>query len=285
MVVDSLVGKHGRHLPLWKSKPNTPLSLVTLDIRSSDLTQVVTRFKPDVINHHAALISVTSSMTNPLADANTNIMGTLNVLNAAAKAGTVSQFIFASSGGALYGNVTAPCDEYTPAEPMSPYGLAKATAEQYIGFYRSHFRTTILRYANVYGPRQKIGGETGVIALFAEALTSNKPVTIFGDGYQTRDYVYVGDVAQANVLALGLANHATINIGTSQAVTTRQVFTQLAKATGYQGKPHFAPARAGEIRHSCLAYNRAQKLLGWQPLTSFSTGVDQVVRWLKAEKS
>lgn len=286
MAIDSLVSKTGRHLsPLVTTNRSQTgsLSLVTLDIRSTELTKVVSRFKPDVINHHAALISVTGSMTNPLADANTNIMGTLNLLNAAAQSGSVSQFIFASSGGALYGNVVNPCDENTVAQPLSPYGLAKATAEQYIGFYRSSFRTSILRYANVYGPRQKIGGETGVIALFAEALVKNKSVTIFGDGHQTRDYVYVGDVAQANVLALGLTDHTTLNIGTSQAITTREVFAKLAQATGYRGTPHFAPARPGEIRHSCLSYQKAQKVLGWYPTTSFAKGVNQVVRWLQSE--
>ena len=205
--------------------------------------------------------------------------------------GGAPRFIFASSGGAIYGDTgRLPADEETPARPLSPYGLTKWTFESYLHIWRQVHGITpvILRYANVYGPRQNAEGEAGVIAMFSRRLLRGKPCTIYGDGCSTRDYVYVGDVVRAHQLALTLGEGGTFNIGTGHQTTIRTVFDTVRVAAdrilggdaGGPRQPDYAPVRAGEVSRSALDNRRAGEVLGWTPQTSFEEGVAHTVDWL-----
>ena len=275
------------------SKRNLPAAaaLFAGDIsQAADVATVFQRFQPEVVCHYAAQLDVRHSLEDPAHDAATNILGGLNVLLQAAQGG-VRRFIFASSGGAIYGNTARlPADEETPARPLSPYGLTKWTFESYLHIWRQvhGIVPVILRYANVYGPRQNAEGEAGVIAIFSRRLLRGKPCVIYGDGCSTRDYVYVGDVVRANQLALTLQDGGTFNIGTGQQTTIRTVFDTVRVAADrilggeVEGprQPDYAPGRAGEVYRSALDNQRAREILGWTPQTSFEEGVAQTVEWL-----
>ena len=251
---------------------------------SSFLAQVLAEFKPEVINHHAAQISVVYSAREPVWDAQLNILGTMNLLQAAKECESVQKFIYISSGGAMYGNpVTLPCDEDTEAQPVSPYGLSKYVAERYVWLLSqdAHFKATVLRYSNVYGPRQDPHGEAGVCAIFAERLIKNQSVTIFGDGTQVRDYIYVGDVAAANVAALTAGEGRAYNIATCRGTSTNEVFTTLKMETGYEGEAVHGVARQGEVQAVYLSAARAAKELKWKAKTTFKEGVRKTLAWYK----
>jgi len=252
--------------------------LYTTDIRNAKLvSRIFEREHPEVVNHHAALASVVASMREPTATLETNTVGTMNLLRALGVHGRgIKRFIFASTGGALYGNPkTLPADEHTAPHPLSPYALSKLFAEGVVRYYAESLKLpfVILRYANVYGPRQNPHGEAGVFAIFSNLMQQGKQPTIFGDGSKTRDYVYVGDVAHANVLALQKATNEAVNIGTGKAVSDQMVFDTIATSLGFKKSPRYAPFRPGEVMHIRLDVKKAHRMLNWQPKVSLRDGV------------
>lgn len=240
----------------------------------------------DVVDHHAAQIDVRKSVKDPVEDARINILGTLNLLENCRKQG-VQKIVFASSGGTIYGECHEPADESKPANPLSPYGIAKLTVEYYLKFYAALYGLphTVLRYGNVYGPRQDPLGEAGVAAIFCGAILRNSSVTVFGDGRQTRDYVYVKDVAQANLLALTKGANETLNVGTQRKVSVNELFEILKAASGYKGSSNRSPARPGELMDSVLNCEKAKRVLGWSPETRIEEGLRATLEWTRGSLS
>lgn len=252
------------------------------DIRDAALLGAVfADFKPDAVSHHAAQISVPHSVDDPAYDAQINVVGSLNVWRAAREAGT-RRFLFASSGGAIYGDAPdLPVAETQPPAPLSPYGLSKQIFEMYLRQLRAYGGPVpvMLRYANVYGPRQGARGEAGVVSIFAKRLLSGQPCTIYGDGSMTRDYVFVGDLVRANLLALEKGDGGAFNIASQTQTTTLELFALLRELTGSEAAPQFAPERAGDVRFSCLDATLARRELGWAPRTTLRDGLAQVVEF------
>jgi UDP-glucose 4-epimerase len=261
---------------------------VRADIREADqIAQVVAEAAPEAIFHLAAQIDVRKSVADPAADARINVEGTINVLEAARRAG-VARLVNTSTGGAIYGDVdTIPSPESTPPAPMAGYGTSKFCAEQYCNLYaRLHGLSTVtLRYGNVFGPRQDPLGEAGVIAIFCGKLMDGGRPTIYGDGRQTRDYVYVGDVVTANLAAADRPGvGGAINIGTGQETSVLDLVAILQQASGRANfEPEFADARLGEIERSCLDVTRAREQLGWEANTSLSDGMRATLDAAKVE--
>jgi UDP-glucose 4-epimerase len=250
-------------------------TLVEGDIRSEAAFELVKCGNFDVIDHHAAHIHVGRSVENPKHDADVNIMGTLNLMAAAKESGTVKHILFASTGGAMYGNKQTPFDESMPPQPLSPYGISKRAVELYLYFYQEQYGIpfTSLRYANVYGPRQNPFGEAGVISIFLDKLKAHEQPVINGDGNQTRDYVYVEDVAKANVAALEKRVSGEFNIGTTIETDVNQIYEMVRKAAGVDIQAEHGPERPGEQRTSSLRYGKAREVLGWEPVVSLETGI------------
>ena len=265
--------------------------LFEVDVRdASAVNRAMREFAPDCVVHCAAQLDVRASVVDPAYDASVNVVGGLNVLSAARNAGA-SRFIFASTGGAIYGEPeTMPVSESAPKKPESPYGLSKASFENYLELAsrQGEIVPVVLRYSNVYGPRQGVGGEAGVVAVFAKKLLAGERCTIFGDGTSARDYVYVGDVVAANIAALTRGDNQQINIGTGQLTTVKEVFEEVQGAVaalsshGAEGVPDYAPLRAGEVDKICLDSTKAREVLGWTPQIKFGDGVREAVAWLAA---
>lgn len=255
-----------------------------LDLLSPWLPSVLREERPDAVLHHAAQASVRVSVAKPNFDAEVNVLGTIRLLEAAVAAG-VQRVVFASSGGAVYGDTTVlPTPEDTPARPVSPYGAAKLSAEHYLHYYHAvhGLSYAALRYANVYGPRQDPHGEAGVVAIFAQRLLAGQPAIIFGDGRQTRDYVYVEDVADANLRALRSAVVGAFNIGTGHETSVLDLFQRLSRLTGATvPAQHIAP-KAGEQRRSCVAIGRAAQDLDWRPTLGLEDGLCRTVKFFRA---
>ena len=232
------------------------------------------------VDHHAAHADVRQSVDDPTYDARVNVVGMLSLIAAAAAAGT-RKFIFASSGGAIYGDPdVVPCDETHPERPVSPYGASKKAGEVYLEtMSRVHgLDYTILRYPNVYGPRQHPYTEEGqVVAIFSRLMLAGRIPTIFGTGEQERDFVYVGDIVDANLRALDQGSGGTFNIGTGQGLTVNDLYRRLKDLTGYQGEVKYAPARPGEVFRISLDASRARQTLGWQPRTGLDEGLRATV--------
>jgi len=255
-----------------------------VDIRSDAAVEAVKKERPEVICHQAAQIDVRRSMADPRFDADVNVGGLLNLLQAAVAAGSVEHVVFASSGGATYGDTAViPTPESHPQRPVSCYGAAKAASEIYLGVYRANhgIKVTALRYANVYGPRQDPHGEAGVVAIFCGRLLEGKPCTIFGDGGQTRDYVFVGDVARANVLAAEKRFDGPLNVGTGVETDVNQVYAHLARAAGVTRPADHAPARMGEQRRSCIDPGAALPALGWKPEVAIADGLERTLEYFR----
>lgn len=249
---------------------------------AAELTSVVEKARPQVICHLAAQIDVRVSVEDPAEDARVNVLGTVNVLNAARVAG--ARVLFASTGGALYGeDAPIPSDETVRPEPEAPYGTAKLCAEEYLRlFNRLHgTRHGVLRLGNVYGPRQDPAGEAGVVAIFCDRAARGEPLTVFGDGEQTRDYVYVGDVVDAFVAAADSGGAGTWNIGTGTETTVLELIRLVGAAAGRDLTPEFAAPRAGELRRSALACGLAEREIGWRAGTPIDDGVAMVYRWIE----
>ncbi len=252
-----------------------------LDITDADaMMKLFMKEKPDIVNHHAALISVVKSVDEPLATFQTNVMGTMNLLLAAGACGTVKKFIFPSTAAA-YGTPTKiPVVETAPKIPLSPYGLAKVMAEDAIRFYSRTFgfQHIIFRYANVYGPRQDPKGEAGVVAIFTGLMHEGKQPTIFGDGTKSRDYCYIEDIVKANVIALRRGKNETMNLGWGKKITDQKIFDEIAKNIGYKARPIYAPYRKGEAYEISLAGAKAHATIGWKPTVTFEQGIAKYIR-------
>src|SRR5215471_13382597 len=247
------------------------------------LQQVLDSVEPELICHLAAQIDVRMSVAQPAADAQTNIVGTINVLEAAKTAG--ARVLFCSTGGALYGrDAPIPSMEDVLPLPESPYGIAKHCAEQYVGLYNRLHGTahSVLRLANVYGPRQDPTGEAGVVPIFCSQVLSGRRPTVFGDGTQTRDYVYVGDIVRAFLAAADHRRPGTWNIGTGVEVRVLDLAGVIADVTGRVVEHTFAPARPGELQRSALAVDKAQAELGWTATTALVDGIRVVCEWIEA---
>lgn len=252
-------------------------------LRASRLLELVREIKPDLICHLAAHVDVRESVASPVNDAEVNVVGTINLLEAARAVD--ARVIFASTGGALYGeDAPIPSSEDITPSPSSPYGVAKHCAEQYIGLYNRLFGTehAIVRFANVYGPRQGSTDEGGVVSIFCSNAARGKSLTIYGDGKQTRDYVYVGDCVAALLAAAKYGKAGIWNIGTGREVNILDLAELVNRITGNRSESVFMPARTGELTRSALGCERAARDLGWRPATSFADGVQAVVRWFAA---
>jgi len=265
---------------------NKDAEFVQMDIRDDKLMDLVKDNKFEVINHHAAHINVGWSVERPDHDADVNIMGSLNLMRAAKESKTVKQIIFASTGGAMYGHKQTPFDEIMVPQPLSPYGISKRATELYLYFYNEQhgINFTSLRYANVYGPRQNPHGEAGVIAIFFNCLKSGKQPVINGDGKQTRDYVYVGDVANANLLALEKKVAGEFNIGTTIETDVNQIYSLCAHEAGSDVKADHGPDRPGEQLTSSLKFDKSKKALDWEPVTELSDGIKETAEYFLGEK-
>jgi UDP-glucose 4-epimerase len=238
-------------------------------------------FRPEVVIHHAAQIDVRRSVDDPVFDANTNILGALGLLQACTRHG-VRKFVYASTGGALYGEGRQlPATEEHPVNPESPYGVSKHTLEHYLYLWKllHGLDYTVLRYPNVYGPRQNPHGEAGVNAIFILLMLQGKRPRIFGTGEQVRDYLYVMDVVEANELALALGSGEMVNLGTGIGTSVNDIFRELKAIVGFAGEPVYEAARPGEVQRIYLDATRAKRVLGWTPRVSFRDGLAQTVEW------
>jgi UDP-glucose 4-epimerase len=260
---------------------NSSAQILNLDIADPKAAKAIKEIKPDVLNHHAAQMDVRRSVADPTFDARINIIGFINLLEASKDAG-VKRVIFSSSGGAVYGDrEPIPASEEHETLPLSPYGVSKLTGELYLGYYHMAFGLpyVALRYANVYGPRQSSLGEAGVVAIFISQLLAGKSPVINGDGKQTRDYVFVGDVVRANVAALDTNYTGAINIGTGKETDVVTICESLREGVGSSVKAIYGPAKLGEQRRSCLMTSLAQKVLGWRPEVQLKEGLQQTLAY------
>ncbi len=258
------------------------------DVVTAEFDAIVAAERPDVVDHHAAQISVVASARDPQADARTNVLGTLNVLECSRRHG-VRKVIFISSGGAIYGDADVDrIPETWPPAPLSPYAIHKLTGEHYLRFYRAQhgLASTTLRYANVYGPGQDPRGEAGVVAIFCTKLLSGATPVLnaFPDdpAGMARDYVFVEDVAAANVLALEKGDGGAFNIGTGVPVKTREVLEGIARLLGKEARYTPAGPRPGDLRRSCLDVRRAAEVLGWRPSHDLAAGLAKTVAWFQS---
>lgn len=249
------------------------------------ITQIFEKEKPSIVNHHAAQIDVSFSVENPLEDAKQNVFNTLSLFELSKKYG-VKHWIYASSGGAIYGEFQKQANkETTVVKPMSPYGASKYSAEIYLKALAPLYSipVVVLRYSNVYGPRQSPTGEAGVVSVFIRKMLEGKTPTIFGKGKQTRDYVYVEDVAEANLLALQTKKMlATYNIGAGLETSVLELYHQLQKILCFNKKPRLSPPKAGEIQRSVLNIEKVREELKWKPKTMLSEGLQKTILWHKS---
>ena len=252
-------------------------------INDPRVKQIIQREGPEIIFHLAAQSSVRQSTLDPVADADSNVLGTIRLLDAAASEG-VEKIVFSSTGGAIYGNPdTIPCDEDTPVNPLTPYALSKYVSELYLElFYRTYgLQYTILRYANVYGPGQDPNGEAGVIAIFAGLMLRGRSPNIYGDGKQERDFVYVSDIVEANLAAMYLGDGRIYNIGSGEPVTINRICSLLQGCTELDQKPVYRPRRAGDVLKIALDHSRATRELGWEPKIPLEEGLRHSVDYVR----
>lgn len=290
VVVDNLYSGKWENL-------NPDAKFYLMDIRADELQKVFEREQPDIINHHAAQISVPASVEDPRFDTSVNVQGFVNLLECARNSG-VKKIIFISSGGAIYGEAEEyPTTENYPPKPLSPYAVAKVVSEQYLAFYRHQYGMdfTTLRYANVYGPRQIPHGEAGVVAIFMDRLLANRKCRIFHfpdqpDG-MVRDYCFVGDIVKANLAALTKGSGEAFNIGTGMETRTRPLFDAVYKVVAQVvaidkklAEPSCHRARKGDLTQSCLDIQKAAEKLGWRPETTLEEGLKKTLEWRLKEK-
>lgn len=258
-----------------------------LDVLDPATADLVRAERPDVVNHHAAQMDVRRSVADPVFDARVNILGTIGLLEAARQAG-VRKFLFVSSGGAVYGEQEAfPAPESHPTWPVSPYGVSKRSGELYAHFFQAAYGLPFVafRYANVYGPRQDPHGEAGVVAIFSGRMLRGEPVTINGDGKQTRDYVYVEDVARMSRLALETDAGGPVNVGTGVETDVNTLAERLLAAAGSRSTLTHGPAKSGEQRRSVVDCRRAREVFGWRPEVSLDEGLRRTVEYFRARQA
>jgi UDP-glucose 4-epimerase len=285
VVLDDLSRGHQRNVP-------SGARLVRADIRSPEARKLLAEGGFTVLNHHAAQIDVRMSVDEPALDASINVVGLVNLLEGAG-AGGVKRVLFASSGGVVYGDPeVVPTPETAPKGPISPYGVSKLSGEYYLRAIAAlrGFETVSMRYANVFGPRQDPKSEAGVVSIFVSRLLENRPLTVFGNGLQTRDYVFVRDVARANVLASTATvpagssiDDTAFNIATGKQTNVLELAEMVGKVMGQKPVVEMAPARAGELFRSSLDVAKAGKVLGWKPQYGFDDGLPQLVDWFRKE--
>ncbi len=254
-----------------------------LDIQSPELEDVFKKEKPDYVSHHAAQIDVRKSVSDPIFDAQANVLGTINVFQSSVNY-KVKKVVYISSGGAIYGEQEVfPATEEHPARPISPYGITKLTGEHYLHYFKEVFglEYVVLRYANVYGPRQDPYGEAGVVAIFTQKMIKGEQPTINGDGENKRDYVYVGDVIEANIAAIKSNASGAFNIGTGIETSVNQLFEGLKEITGARIKEKHGPAKPGEQIRSVLDYTKAKRILNWTPKVGLKEGLTKTWEWFK----
>lgn len=261
--------------------------LVQADLADADAVEAcVAEFRPELVNHHAAQIDVRRSVSEPRRDAAINILGTLGLLESCARHG-VRKLIYASTGGALYGEGRSlPATEEHPVNPESPYGASKHTVEHYLYIWKllHDLDYTVLRYPNVYGPRQNPHGEAGVNAIFIGLMLDGKRPRIFGSGEQVRDYLYVGDVVDANERALERGSGAVVNLGTGIGTSVNDIVRELQAITGFAGEPIHDDPRPGEVQRIYLDATLARQVLGWEPQVAFRDGLRKTVEWSEAQR-
>jgi UDP-glucose 4-epimerase len=270
----------------FRKNVNPKAKFYKLNVRDKELAQVFERERPQIVNHQAAQTVITRSLSEPLFDAEQNILGSLNVILNCLKFG-VKKIIYASSGGAIYGEPkSCPVDESNSVAGLSPYGISKHTVEHYLQLYNIAYELNyvVLRYANVYGPRQDPKGEAGVVAIFARQMLKGEQPTIFGAGDKIRDYVHVSDVVAANLLALERGSNNIYNIGTGVETTDQKMFDTMAELLDYRNPPRYAPVRKGEVFRICLDCSKTQRELGWQPRLALKDGLSQTVTYYKRGK-
>lgn len=266
---------------------NPAATFYEMDIRDPEIQRVFEKERPEVVNHHAAQMDVRRSVAEPIFDADVNILGSLNLMESARHHG-VRKFIYISSGGAVYGEPEyLPCDEDHPVNPICQYGASKHTVEHYLFMYHANYGLdyTVLRYPNVYGPRQDPNGEAGVVAIFTGQMLAGEQVTINGDGEQQRDFVFVGDCARANLLALTSDDSTGIyNLGSGFGTSVKDIFQELKQITEYSRAPMYGPPKLGETRRIWLEAEKAGRELRWQPTIDLGTGLAQTVAFFRDEK-
>jgi UDP-glucose 4-epimerase len=268
-----------------RSNLNPRAKFYQLDIRNPEMEAVFAVERPEVVDHHAAQMDVRRSMVDPVFDAEVNILGSIKLAQLAMKYGT-HKFIHISSGGAAYGEpVYLPCDEGHPVQPLCPYGASKYIFELYLYLFKVNYGLdySVIRYPNVYGPRQDPRGEAGVVAIFTGQMLRGQPVTINGDGEQVRDYVYVTDCARANLMVLEAGGGRVYNLGYGVGTTVNQIFAHLKALTGYEPEANYGPAKAGETFRIYLDARRAGAELGWKPTIELAEGLSKTVVYLKKE--
>jgi len=266
---------------------NKAAAFYDLDVRSRQLEQIFEEHPIDIVNHHASQIDVRKSVDDPMYDADVNIKGALNILDLCIRH-KVKKIIFPSTGGAIYGSPkTLPADENCPPQPECPYGTSKLCVEQYIMLYARMYKMgyTILRYPNVYGPRQNPHGEAGVCSILAGAMLAGEAPTLYGQGKAFRDYVYVSDIAAANLLALEKGAGEIINLGSGKGVTVKELYDIIADLTGFTGKPALKPLRPGEVEGIYITGKRAAADLGWKPAVGLKEGLAKTVDYVREQQA
>jgi UDP-glucose 4-epimerase len=265
---------------------NPRAKLFRMSLLDERLAGVFDEFRPEIVSHHAAQVNVRRSVDDPEFDATVNVVGSVRLFQAAATR-NCGKVIYASSGGACYGDPPKlPAREDTPVRPLCPYGVSKYAAEKYLQLYGAlnGLRFTVLRYANVYGPRQDSHGEAGVVAIFSELLLEGRAPTIFGDGSKTRDYVFVSDIVQANVLALEAGDGGAYNVGTGREVSDDQIFAAVRDAVGVKIEAGHSEFRKGEVRRIALDASRIRNDLGWRPRVTIEQGIPKAVEFYRAKR-
>jgi len=270
-----------------KDNLNPKARFYNMDICSPELVSVFEAERPDYVNHHAAQVLVVRSLREPMMDARLNIEGSLNVIYLSKMYG-VKKIIYASTGGALYGEPEClPVDENHPINPLAPYGVSKHTVEHYLHLYGIDYglNYTILRYPNVYGPRQNPHGEAGVIAIFTEKMIKGKIPKIFGDGTATRDYVYIDDIVEANLLAVEKGDRGTYNLGSNKETSVNEIFSLLKAKLDFPLKPIYESKRPGEVYRICLTNDKAKAELGWSPKVSLEEGIKRTANYYRRNEN
>jgi UDP-glucose 4-epimerase len=269
------------------SNLNPAAKFYQIDIRDPRIRDIFEAERPDYVSHHAAQMDVRRSVAQPLFDADVNILGSINLIECA-KEFNVKHFVYISSGGAAYGEPErVPCVETDPINPICQYGASKHTVEHYLYMYHVNYGMdyTVLRYPNVFGPRQDPQGEAGVVAIFTGKMLLGEPVTINGDGEQTRDYVFVGECAYANYLAITVDHASGIyNLGWGRPTSVNQIFTNLATIIEYNQPANYGPAKVGETRHIYLDASKAKKDLGWAPARTLEEGLRETVEYFRTSE-
>jgi UDP-glucose 4-epimerase len=281
-VVDNLVSGRQR----LKFLEAAGVEVDRIDIRDAGAAEAILGFRPDEVYHLAAQMDVRRSVADPIYDAGVNVLGTLRVLGAAAEVG--ARVVTASSGGCIYGEADParfPLDESTPRKPDSPYGITKSVMDDYLRFYRdaAELQFVNLALGNVYGPRQDPAGEAGVVAIFGLRLVRGEPCFIFGDGNQTRDFVFVGDVVEAFLGAAAKGEGETFNIGSGQETSVNELYAALAKICGVDAAPEYKPPRPGELNRSCLSSAKAVDQLGWSPRKDLEPGLAETIDFIRTQ--